>query len=90
MGSCAMLGAMADLKVRNLDDRVAASLRVRAKRHGVSLEEEARRVLSSSVVLRRGAVVRRAAALRAAAGSPPKDAGLDSVRIIRQERDAWG
>jgi len=85
-----MLGAMADLKVRNLDDRIAASLRVRAKHHGVSLEEEARRVLGSSVIWRRSAVVRRAAALRAAAGSPPKDRDLDSARIIRQERDARG
>lgn len=81
---------MAELKVRQLDERVAAALKARAKKRGVSLEEEVRATLSASVLARRGAFARRAAALRAAAGGKPGDPKLDSARIIREERDAWG
>lgn len=81
---------MAELKIRKLDDRVAASLKARAKKRGVSLEEEARATLSASVLARRRAFARRATALRAAAGGKPGDPKLDSARIIREERDAWG
>lgn len=81
---------MADLKVRNLDDRVAAALRVRAVRRGVSLEEEARRTLAASVAAGRRTFARRAATLRATVGAPSIDPKLGSVAIIRQERDDWG
>ena len=37
---------MASLMVRKIDDRVKARLRVRAARHGRSLEEEVRRILA--------------------------------------------
>lgn len=40
---------MANLSVRNLDDHVVASLRARAARRGVSMEEEVRRILQRSV-----------------------------------------
>ena len=36
---------MAVLTIRNLDDRTKNALRVRAAQHGVSMEEEARRIL---------------------------------------------
>jgi len=36
---------MASITIRNLDDRLKARLRVRAARHGRSMEEEARDVL---------------------------------------------
>ncbi|MGH7709461.1 MAG: FitA-like ribbon-helix-helix domain-containing protein [Vulcanimicrobiaceae bacterium] len=81
---------MAELKVRNLDDRVASALRARAKKSGVSLEEEARRTLSHSVAARQHAFARRAAALRAAIGRPSTDSALDGAAIIRAERDASG
>jgi len=81
---------MAELKVRQLDDRVAAALKARAKKRGVSLEEEVRSTLSAAVAARRDAFARRAAVLRAAAGAKPGEAALDSARIIREERDAWG
>lgn len=80
---------MADLKVRNLDDNVAAALRARAEQNGTSVEEEARRALTLSVARRRQAFARRAAAIRAAIGDLPKG-WLDSAAIIREERDAWG
>jgi len=81
---------MADLKVRKLDDQVAAVLRARARHKGISLEEEIRRTLAASVQADREAFIRRAAAVRAAAGGKPGKPELDSARIIREERDAWG
>lgn len=81
---------MADLKVRNVDDHVAGALRARAAHKGVSLEEEIRRTLAASVDADREAFIRRAAAVRAAAGDKPGRPELDSARIIREERDAWG
>ena len=81
---------MAELKVRQLDERTVAALKARAKKRGVSLEEEVRTTLTASVLARRAAFARRAAALRRAAGGTPGDPRLDSARLIREERDAWG
>ncbi len=81
---------MADLRVRNLDEHVAAVLRSRAKFNGVSLEEEVRRILTASVAARKEALMKRAAAIRASIGSVPGDPARDSAVIIREERDAWG
>lgn len=39
---------MATLTIRNLDDTVRDRLRVRAAQHGVSMEEEARRILRAA------------------------------------------
>ena len=36
---------MASLSVRRLDEETVAQLRIRAARHGVSMEEEARQIL---------------------------------------------
>lgn len=80
---------MADLKVRQLDDRVARALRGRAARRGVSLEEEIRSTLTAAVAARREAFRRRAAALRAATHGR-RSAAADSQRTIRRERDASG
>jgi plasmid stability protein len=81
---------MADLKVRQLDDRVASALKARARRRGVSLEEEARSTLTAAVLRRRRALARRATASRAAAGGRPGSPALDSARTVREDRDAWG
>jgi antitoxin FitA len=40
---------MASITIRRLDDAVKARLRVRAARHGRSMEEEARQVLSAAL-----------------------------------------
>ena len=40
---------MASLSIRKLDDETVARLRVRAASHGVSMEEEARRILREAV-----------------------------------------
>lgn len=81
---------MGELKVRQLDDRITAELKARAAGRGVSLEEEVRSTLAASVAMRREAILRRAAAIRAAAGNKPGAPRLDSARLIRKERDAWG
>ena len=80
---------MAELKVRQLDEYVVDALKARARHRGVSLEEEVRATLKASVDARRDAFARRCAALRAATGGPGKPE-LDSVKIIREMRDAWG
>ncbi len=41
---------MATLTIRNLDDAIKQSLRIRAAQHGVSMEEEARRILRDVLV----------------------------------------
>lgn len=40
---------MASLSVRKLDDEIYEKLRIRAAEHGVSMEEEARRILRRAV-----------------------------------------
>jgi plasmid stability protein len=80
---------MADIKVRNLDDRIADILRARAKQRGVSLEEEIRRTLTASVNSDMEAFARRAAAVRAATAGQENDPSADSVATIREQRDAW-
>jgi plasmid stability protein len=81
---------MADVKGRNLDERMARVLRTRAKRRGVSLEEEVRRSLAETVAPRQEAFARRAAACRAAASGRGNRPPSDSAVIIRRERNAWG
>ena len=83
-------GSMADVKVRNLDERVARALRTRAKSRGISLEEEVRRSLAETIALKHDAFARRAAACRAATSGRGRRRPSDSVVIIRRERDAWG
>ena len=40
---------MASITIRNLDDDVKTRLRVRAAEHGLSMEEEARRILRDAL-----------------------------------------
>ena len=40
---------MASITIRNLDDKVKARLRVRAARHGRSMEEEVRNILTETL-----------------------------------------
>ena len=41
---------MAVLTIRNVDDAIKQSLRIHAAQHGVSMEEEARRILRDALV----------------------------------------
>lgn len=42
--------SMATLTIRNVDDAIKQMLRIRAARHGVSMEEEVRRILRDALV----------------------------------------
>jgi len=44
-----MEGTMASITIRNLDDTLKRSLRIRAAEHGRSMEEEAREILRQAV-----------------------------------------
>jgi antitoxin FitA len=74
---------MATIVIRNLDDEVAERLRLQARLHGVSLEQEARQVLTDGTRLTRAEIARRAAAIRARQ-RPHRSRGVD---LIREDRD---
>jgi plasmid stability protein len=40
---------MASLTIRNLDEEAKRALRIRAAQHGISMEEEARRILKATL-----------------------------------------
>ena len=74
---------MATIIVRNLNDEVAERLRLQARLRGVSVEQEARRVLSEGTRLGRAEIAARAAAIRARQ-RPHRSSGVD---LIRADRD---
>lgn len=74
---------MATIIIRNLDDLVAERLRLRAKLKGVSVEEEARRVLDEGTKLTRAEIAARAASIRAS----QKLNKTNAVDLIREDRD---
>ena len=75
--------AMANMLIRNLDDQVARRLRLQARLKGVSLEQEARRILAESTTMTRSEVAARAAAIRAR----QKPHRSRAVALIRTDRD---
>jgi plasmid stability protein len=81
--------AMADVKIRKLDDWVVASFRARAKHAGRSLEEELRQFLTEAARERRQRFIAELdelnARLREKYGELP-----DSTPLIREERDRYG
>jgi plasmid stability protein len=42
---------MGTLTIRKLDDRIKTGLRIRAAKHGRSMEEEARQILNSAITV---------------------------------------
>jgi plasmid stability protein len=74
---------MATIIVRNLDDEVAERLRLQARLRGVSIEQEARRILAEGTRLSRTEIAARAAEIRARQ-RPHKSRGVD---LIRKDRD---
>ena len=73
---------MATIIIRNVDDEVAERLRLQALLHGVSVEEEARRVLADGTRVSRAEIAARAAAIRARQ-RPHRSNGVDSIREDR-------
>jgi plasmid stability protein len=80
---------MADIEVRDVDERVVEALKAKAQQRGVSLEDEIRTILTRTVDAGREELLRRADAIRARTKLCTRPE-LDSARIIREERDAWG
>jgi plasmid stability protein len=70
--------------VRNLDDRVVASLKFKAELHGQSLEQELRQILKRAAEL--SAEEKLALADRIAALTP-RPLATDSADLIREDRD---
>jgi plasmid stability protein len=74
---------MATLFLRNLDEEVFERIRAEAHFHGVSIEEEACRILLEGTRLTRKEIAERAAAIRA---KQPLSQ-TRSVDLIREDRD---
>jgi plasmid stability protein len=74
---------MATIIVRNLDDEVAERLRLQARLRGVSVEQEARRILADGTQASRAEIAARAAAIRARQ-RPHRSRAVD---LIRADRD---
>jgi plasmid stability protein len=73
---------MATIIIRNLDDQVAERLKIQARLKGVSLEQEARRILADGSALTRGEISARAAAIR----SRQRPNRSRAVDLVRQDR----
>jgi plasmid stability protein len=74
---------MATIIIRNLDDDVAERLRLQARLRGVSVEQEARRVLAEGTRVSRSEIAARAAAIRARQ-RPHRSRGVESIREDRE------
>jgi plasmid stability protein len=74
---------MATIIIRNLDDEVAERLRLQARLRGVSVEQEARRVLAEGTKLSRREIAAQAAAMRA---RQPRST-VSGADLIREDRD---
>ena len=81
---------MGEIKIRRLDDWIIAALKFRAMRNGISLEEEVRQILRASAGADRDEFVQNLRALHRKMGDRPGRPELDSVRLIREERDRTG
>ena len=76
---------MAQLTVRNIDERIVTALKKRAVEHGRSAEAEHREILRESLLgnkQTRESVAKRAADLRKRLRS-----SIDSTTLIRRDRD---
>jgi len=76
---------MASIIIRNLDETVAARLRALAHLKGVTIEEEARRILAEGAALTRRDIAAAARAIRARQ-KPHESRAQDLIREDR-ERD---
>lgn len=75
---------MAQIVIRNLDDAVLAALRKRAALTGISMEEQARRVLAKAVGLDREAAVSRLDEIRRQIGCLEGNSIVDDLRRDRR------
>ena len=81
---------MAEINVRELDNRVVETLKAHALSRGISLEDEVRAILTDAVETDREALRREAEVIAERIRRRNPGPHSDSVQIIRDERDAWG
>ena len=74
---------MATIWIRNRDEAGAERLRLQARQRGVSVEEEARRLLADGTRVSREEIVARAAAIRARQ-RPNRTRAVDLIRADRE------
>ena len=74
---------MATIVIRDLDELVAGRLLLRARMKGISVEEEARRVLDEGSKITRTEIAARAAQIRAS----QKLHKSNAADLIREDRD---
>jgi plasmid stability protein len=75
---------VAQVIVRNLDERVVSSLKFKAEQHGHSLEQELRQILQRAAELTGEEKLAIADRIAAMTPSPLQD---DSTDLIREDRD---
>jgi plasmid stability protein len=75
---------MAQILVRNLDERVVRRLKARARRSGRSLQAEVRTILEQTPTLDMRAALKLADKIRRSFGDRRFE---DSAKLIRRERD---
>jgi plasmid stability protein len=76
---------MGTVTVRNLDDDVIREIGVQAAEHGVSREEELRRIITRAAQGRRGDIWEKMAKLREETRGTKQ---TDSAILLRQDRDS--
>ena len=77
---------MAQLTIRNLEDRVISALRRRAAEAGHSMEQEARDILASATRVDKAQIIERLRARRASYGDRVFEDSGDVIRQMRDER----
>lgn len=77
---------MTSVRIRNLDERVVTELKYRAKRHGNTLENELRALLTDEAFRPRREAAERASRIREAIRAEVGTLS-DSTRFIREARD---
>lgn len=75
---------MADILIRNLDDKIHERLKAAAESHGVSIVEEARRILTEKLSWDREKWLREADDFVAR----QKPASKSAAELIREDRDS--
>jgi plasmid stability protein len=75
---------MAQVIIRNLDDKVVNALKRKAKLHCRSLEQELREILTKVTLADRGALLTEIDRIRA---MTPPGIQTDSTDLVREDRD---
>ena len=83
--SASISARMAQVIVRNLDDEVVSSLKLKAELHGHSLKEELREILKSAAELTSAEKLALIDRIQAMQKWPLED---DSADLVREDRDS--